>query len=388
MKVLLTSSRLPFALEAIRKLGRTGHTVYASDTFRSAPGSHSKHVVEAFITAAPTVSCDDFLDDLEAIVRGAAIDLVIPCFEEVFYIARHRERVEAHAHLFAPSFETLERLHDKLRFHALAREIGLPVLPALVARDRAELERATEAYGRFFARPAYTRGGVTLFTNAGPLAGAMRIDECAPTAENPWIVQPFVEGSDVCSYSIVHGGRVTAHATYRHPLMLEHSGGIVFESVVSEETLRVARRVAEATRYEGQLSLDFLETDGGMIVIECNPRPSAGLMVMPDAMFDEGLRDARPSETLVAPAGTRRKLSLALIRNALVRRGEARSNLAALVRRDPDIYADPHDLVPFLWQLVAYSRVLRYRLAQKRIHRTDLMQGYFHDICWDGAEIG
>jgi len=71
-----------------------------------------------------------------------------------------------------------------------------------------------------------------------------------------------------------------------------------------------------------------------------------------------------------------------------VRRGEARSNLAALVRRDPDIYADPHDLVPFLWQLVAYSRVLRYRLAQKRIHRTDLMQGYFHDICWNGAEIG
>ena len=69
--------------------------------------------------------------------------------------------------------------------------------------------------------------------------------------------------------------------------MLEHAGGIVFESVVSDETLRVARKVAQATGYEGQLSLDFLRTDRGELhVIECNPRPCAGLVVMPDAMFD------------------------------------------------------------------------------------------------------
>jgi glutathione synthase/RimK-type ligase-like ATP-grasp enzyme len=388
VRFLLTSSRLPFALEAIRKLGRSGHTVYASDTFRSAPGSHSKHVAEAFVTAAPGFDAAGFLDDLEAIVRSVAIDLVIPAFEEVFYIARHRERIERYARVFAPSFDTLGTLHDKLRFHALARELGLPVLPTLVARDRAELGRAIGQYARFFARPAYTRGGVTLFTNAGPLAGSSTLDDHTPTAANPWIVSPFVDGIDVCSYSIAHGGRVSAHATYHHPLMLEHAGGIVFESVVSDDTLRVAQQVAEATRYDGQLSLDFLRTDGNLYVIECNPRPCAGLVVMPDAMFDAGLRDASPELTLVAPAGVRRKLSLALIRNALVHRREAAENLAALLRPDPDIYADPRDLVPLLWQLVAYSRVLRYRLHRGRVERSDLMQGYFHDICWDGAEMG
>jgi hypothetical protein len=388
VRFLLTSSRLPFALEAIRKLGRSGHTVYASDTFRSAPGSHSRHVAGAFVTAAPARDPAAFLDDLEAIVSSVAIDLVLPAFEEVFYIARHRARIEAHARVFAPSFDTLDRLHDKLRFHALARDLGLRTLPMVVARDRAELARAVREYPRFFARPAYTRGGVTLFTNAGPLAGASALEEHTPTAANPWLVSPFADGADLCSYNIAHGGRVAAHATYRHPLTLEHAGGIVFESVVSEEALAMSRRVAEATRYDGQLSLDFLETDRGLYVIECNPRPCAGLMVMPDAMFDAGIRDASPETTLVAPAGIRRKLSLALIRNALVHRREAVENLAALLRRDPDIYADPRDLVPLLWQLVAYSRVLRYRLRHRRVRRSDLMQGYFDDICWDGGEMG
>jgi len=387
VRFLLTSSRLPFALEAIRKLGRSGHTVYASDTFRSAPGSHSKHVAEAFVTAAPAWDPAGFLDDLEAIVSSVAVDLVLPAFEEVFYIVRHRARIEAHARVFAPSFDTLDRLHDKLRFHELASELGLSTLPVLVARDRGELGHAIRQFDRFFARPAYTRGGVTLFTNAGPLAGMSALDEHTPTAANPWLVSPFAEGADVCSYSVAHGGRVTAHATYCHPLTLEHAGGIVFESVVSEETLAVAREIAAATRYDGQLSLDFLRTDRGLYVIECNPRPSAGLMVMPDAMFDAAIRDASPQATLVAPAGTRRKLSLALIRNALVHRREAAENLAALLRRDPDIYADPRDLIPLLWQLVAYSRVLRYRLRHRRVRRTDLMQGYFDDICWDGAAI-
>lgn len=388
MNVLLTSSRLPFALEAVRKLGRTGHTVYASDTFRSAPGNHSRHVAGAFVTAQPAADPRRFLDDIVAIVRDVPIDLVLPSFEEVFYLVNGRARVEAHAPLFAPSFETLQRLHDKVSFLALARELGLSVVPTRIARDRPALERATRAQGQFFARPAYGRGGVALYTNAGPLAGAATLEECTPTAANPWLVQPFVDGVDLCTYSIVHHGRVGAHVTYRHPLMLEHSGGIVFESVVVPETLAATRKIAEATGYHGQLSLDFRQTDDGLVVIECNPRPSAGLMVMPDSIFDDGLRDRSAGGTRVAPAGIRRKLSLALVRNALVHRRDAGRNLAALMSRVPDIYADPRDLVPLLWQLAAYSRVLRYRVARRRMHRTDLMQGYIHDICWDGGPIG
>jgi hypothetical protein len=37
--LLITSSRMPFALDAIRKLGERGHEVYASDSYEDPPGS-------------------------------------------------------------------------------------------------------------------------------------------------------------------------------------------------------------------------------------------------------------------------------------------------------------------------------------------------------------
>jgi hypothetical protein len=40
-----------------------------------------------------------------------------------------------------------------------------------------------------------------------------------------------------------------------------------------------------------------------------------------------------------------------------------------------------------LFQFIAYGHVLAYRLEQGRVTRTDLMQGYFHDLVWDGDLI-
>ena len=53
MNVLVTTSRMPFSIEAIRRFGAAGHRVFATDTFRSAPGSHSKYVAQAFLVPSP-----------------------------------------------------------------------------------------------------------------------------------------------------------------------------------------------------------------------------------------------------------------------------------------------------------------------------------------------
>jgi hypothetical protein len=39
VRLLITSSRMPFALDAIRKLGERGHEVFASDSYEDSPGS-------------------------------------------------------------------------------------------------------------------------------------------------------------------------------------------------------------------------------------------------------------------------------------------------------------------------------------------------------------
>ena len=52
MRILVTSSRMPFALDLIRKLGKEGHAVFATDTFRTAPGSHSKFLAGRRVIAS------------------------------------------------------------------------------------------------------------------------------------------------------------------------------------------------------------------------------------------------------------------------------------------------------------------------------------------------
>ncbi|MCZ7678962.1 MAG: hypothetical protein M5U28_09500 [Sandaracinaceae bacterium] len=387
MDVLVTSSRLPFALEMIRKLGRRGHLVYAADTFRSAPGSHSRHVVESFVVGSPRYDTRRFVADLEAILRGRHVDCVVPAFEEVFYLAKHRARLERHARVFAPSFETLRRLHDKLRFLELAAELGLSVPRTIVARDRRELAHAAREARPLLRAPrlhARRRHALHEHRAAGRArhARGMRADAREP------LPRPALRRGDRRLHVRHRAPRARRRPReLRAPADARARGGIVFESVEDAGALAIAQRVAEATRYHGQLSIDLIRTREGLVVVECNPRASAGLVVMPDSMFDEALRDRPPRQTRVAPAGARRKLSLALIRNAIVRRGEARRNLAALVRRGADVYADPHDLRPLLFQLVAYARVLGYRARRRRVHRTDLMQGYFHDLLWDGEDI-
>lgn len=386
MRVLVTSTRLPAAVELVRKIGRAGHEVYASDTFRSAPGSHSSFVRRRCVTPEPRAQPAAFVEAVVRIVEEEKIERIVPAFEEVFYLAAHRDRFGSDVELFFPSFDVLRQLHDKVAFLELAKELGLRVAPHLVASSFDELRSAIAEYPRYFARPAYSRGGVTLLTNTGKLASEVRLEDCEPTEQNPFVVQPFIEGEDVCAFGIAQHGRLVAFSAYVHPFTMENAGGIVFEAIETPEALEAMRRVVEATDYHGMISLDFLNTDEGLTVIECNPRPTAGLTVMPDAMFDDAMMGRGPETTRVAPAGPRRQLSLGLIRNMFAHPSEIPATLEELLSGDPDVYAVPGDLLPLLYQVVAYSHVVGYRLREHRMDRSDIMQGYFYDITWDGGE--
>lgn len=217
MRVLVTSSRNPFALDIIRKLGSTGHTVIASDTYAGALGNHSRYVTAHAVTASPRSDTDRFIADVSDIVTRYEVDLILPSFEEAFYLAARSGDLPPRARLYTGPFAALARLHDKASFQRLAAQASVPVPETVVATDDASLDAAIARFPRYFARAAYSRGGVALLTNTGPLSGEMTVKQCHPTPEQPWIVQPFTDGPMVCSYSTIVDGRVTAHCTYRAP---------------------------------------------------------------------------------------------------------------------------------------------------------------------------
>lgn len=388
MNVLVTSARMPFALDEIRKLGQQGHTVYATDTFRTSPGGHSAFVAEYILTSSPRFNPERFIGELKEIMRTRAIDLLLPQFEEVFFIARHLDEFPNPERIFASSFDTLARFHDKGTFVALATELGIRAPRTVRVSSHDELRAVLPEFEHYIARGVYSRGGVQLYTNTGPLAGAVALVDCQPTADDPWLVQDFLTGTDVCSFSVAHHGKVAVHSAYVHPKTIENAGGIVFESIDGHDTLEIARKFIEATNYHGQISFDYMRTDDGLAMIECNPRPTDGVLMMPPEMFVEGLLDEARDEPAVLEPGRTKQIDVALVRDMIRNWKEIPEDIHRLLTGS-DLYAEWHDIMPALYQFLSYSHVVSYRhqLPTGKHSRSDIMAAQFYDICWDGTPI-
>jgi hypothetical protein len=168
VRVLITSSRMPFALGMVRKLAAEGHAVYAADDYALSPGSHSKYLAGHFVYPSPRRDTAGFLAGLERIVREHEIDVLVPAFEETFYISTRIERLSRFTRVFASPFPVLARLHDKGAFQRLVTSLGLPVPETVLVTSQEELREAAGRLGDYFARAAFSRGGICCLTNTGP----------------------------------------------------------------------------------------------------------------------------------------------------------------------------------------------------------------------------
>jgi len=384
MRVLVTSSRNTFALDIIRKLGSRGHTVVASDTYGGAMGSHSKYLAAHAVTASPRYQTDQFMADINRIVTEHQIELIIPTFEEVFYLAARRSELPDGVTLFGGSFDKLARLHDKASFQRLVEQAGVPIPETIVATDHDSLVAATEKYPRFFARAAFSRGGVALLTNTGPLAGKMSINDCQPTEDQPWLVQPFVDGPMVCTYSTVVDGRVTSHCTYRAPEQWAHSTGIAFLAVDSTDTLDYTQRIIDALDpgFTGQLSFDFVDDDGQFYAIECNPRPTNGVILLEAEHLEEALTGAN-SEVHIAEPGVERQISFAVLADAFAEPlRHLPTSLHDLIHVK-DVGSGWHDSLAMMWS----PATLVHGAKMSHGKRTEILGALGDDIVWNGEPI-
>jgi predicted ATP-grasp superfamily ATP-dependent carboligase len=373
---------MPFALAMVRKLADAGQEVYAADDTDLAPGSHSKFLAGHFVTASPREATEQFVDDVERICGEASIDLVLPAFEEAFYLATQHQRLSRTTRLFTPPFATLARLHDKATFQQLAVQLGLPTPETIVATTDEELHAALERFPRYFARAAFSRGGVSLLTNTGPLAGAVDITDCRPTEASPWLVQEFVDGPTVCTYSVVHDGRVASHCMYRIPRQWKHSTGIGFESMEGAESLALIEPILAEVDYTGQVSFDFVATDDELTLIECNPRATDGALLMSSEQLAAGI-SGTSGETSMVPAGEEIELDLALIGDGfsdhLQRLPETIRDLA----RVHDAGDGWHDPLPTLYSALAVA----HDAGRSVREHSKLFVAMAGDISWDGEPI-
>ncbi len=378
MNILITSSRAPVALELIRAFGRAGHRVYATDTLRWTVGSHSRYLAQHIITPPPRYDSAGFAAALLQIIARAQIDWLIPTSEEVFFVARHHQQLAAHTRVFTEPLDTLGGLHHKQRFQLRCAALGIRTPRTVLARDTAELRAALPCFPAYLLKPAYSRFATQIITNCGPRASQLPLESCRPTPAQPWLVQQYIDGESICSYSTLHGGHVTAHCAYITPHKVNHGSGVQFESIDGAETLAIVRRLGAALGYTGQLSLDFIQGEDRLYLLECNPRATSGVHLIDSNALLGGLTNSC-QPTWVEPAGRRRQLALALLASGLAHPRGWPALLHALTRVRDVIFerADPLPALAQLRAAIAFATISR----RKQI---GLVAAMTDDIEWNG----
>jgi hypothetical protein len=383
MKVLITSSRMPFALGMVRQLSAAGHEVYAADDYSQSLGNHSKYLSGRFVYPSPRDETEAFIDDVEKILTENEIDVLIPAFEEAFYLSTQLDRLQKAATIFAAPFHSLARLHDKSAFQKMVADLGLPVPETVLATSDDELAAAIEKFPQYFGRAVFSRGGVDLLTNTGPLAGALSPGDVHPTPEEPWVIQPFVEGETVCTYSTVHNGKVTSHLMYRIPRQWHHSTGIQFESIDATESLKLIEPIAAELNYTGQMSYDFLVTDDGLSFVECNPRATDGALLLSPDEIERGLLGPAPDETFVLAPGEEKQLDLLLVGDGFSDHMKRLPETIKDLARVKDAGDGWHDPLPTLYSAFAVTHFAGVSLHE----HCKLQVAMGGDMSWDGQPI-
>jgi len=226
MNILLTGGRAPATLELARAFWRAGHTVYSAESLPGSLSAASRAVHANFLVPAPRQHTGAFIQALRTIILENKIDLLIPTCEEVFYVSMGR--VEFPCRVFVEALEPLEELHNKARFARLAAAHGLPVPETCLVEQAADLDAVFARWPALVLKPVYSRFAARTLIRPG-LAQARA--ELARQPESAWVAQVFVPGRQICTYSLCHQGRITAHCAYPSDFTAGQGATVVFQHI-------------------------------------------------------------------------------------------------------------------------------------------------------------
>jgi predicted ATP-grasp superfamily ATP-dependent carboligase len=288
-RIIVTGGRSPAALELSRLLHAGGHTVLAAESWRRHLCRASNSVSASFELPPPRTNPAGYAEALRSVIVACKADLVIPTCEEIYTIARYREMLSEYCDIFSEPLPVLAQLHHKGIFIQLAEAFGLNVPRTRMAESREELVALAEDRGLFpdgvVMKPVYSRfaSKVLVFPQrALNLTKAVKsIDSISATY--PWVVQSYLPGRQLCTYSIAHHGVLTAHTAYWTKYTAGKGASVHFEHVLEKESLHFVEALVQGLSFTGQIAFDFKEDrEGRLLPLECNPRSTSGIHLLAD----------------------------------------------------------------------------------------------------------
>ena len=275
MRVLITGSRAPVALDLARQLSATGHQVWMADSLRWPIGRFTRSIQKHFYLPRPVESLSEFRSAIERIAQECSIDRVIPTCEEIFY---YDDRWSESGLAFRSDLNLLNRIHNKFEFAGIVAGLNFPG----ISSPRTEFIESSEQLQAFaneshdwVFKPVYSR--FASHTLIGPtkdrLLSNVKLDSKAP-----WVAQRKILGKEYSTYCVAHHGKLTAMTCYHSLYKAGKGSGIYFLPHRDQRIEQFMSCLVKSLNYTGQLGLDLIEDhDGAIWILEGNPRATSGV---------------------------------------------------------------------------------------------------------------
>ena len=269
MNFLLTyNDNNPAAFELTRWLHSRGHQVH----HLRLTGRPELLVVEEYQVLV--------LQTIEAIVAEQGIQVMIPFFEEAFFLGAHRDRILCRTLLNPP--EVYQALHDKRKAEDFNRRHGLPCVPTMLL-ERSTTPQDVEAFldGHDpVLKHRDSRGGYGTHIFRSVEALFLKLRTVPPEA---YVLQRRVAGAIWILQGVFRDGELQDYEILEKVPMFSDETGVVRYSPYhkarhDEGGLTLLRQVGALTGYQGMLEFECLGFGGDLQILEYNPRFSADFL--------------------------------------------------------------------------------------------------------------
>lgn len=283
--VLLTGGKMTKALALARLFHQAGHRVVLVESAKyRLTGHRFSRAVDAFF-CVPEPTDPHYAEALLDIVDREHVDAFVPVSSPAASVPDARAGA-----LLAPLCDVVHgpgfmvaKLDDKSEFSRLAGVVGVRVPDCHRITDPRQIEEFDFPEGRSYIlkRVAYNPVGrmdLTRLSRRTPERNAEFARSLPISAQDPWVLQEFIEGPEYCTHATVRDGEIRVYGC------CESSAFQVNYAHVDKPEIRLwVEQFVRALKLTGQVSFDFIEdADGRPYAIECNPRTHSAITMFGD----------------------------------------------------------------------------------------------------------
>ncbi|MFI5509073.1 ATP-grasp domain-containing protein [Mycobacterium sp. NPDC051804] len=283
--VLISGGKMTKALQLARSFYTAGHRVVLVESKKYRfTGHRFSRAVDRFYVV-PECTAPGYARALLDIVRREKVDVYVPVCSPAASVpdAEARALLDEVCEVVHAHRTEVRLVDDKVEFSRIARSFGLRVPDFRRITDPAQIDEFDFPPGRDYIlkRIAYNPVGrmdltrLSAETRSRNAEFARSLDM---SADDPWILQEFIEGDEYCTHGTVRNGRLQVYGCCESSAFQ-----INYEHVDKPEIRQWVERFVGALGVTGQLSFDFIEADDGhAYAIECNPRTHSAITMFYD----------------------------------------------------------------------------------------------------------